>query len=410
MSDAAATFIVNNHGNILMLKRGSTAPWMPNKWNLPGGKVDPGETPLQAAVREAAEETSLKITDLTLLETRREPWGTLHLYLTESWSGVPKRNWESSELRWMSPRDALKSDLVPGLAPAFEEMARQSMTQNPLLSRPPKSEHRLRNTKAFRDFVGRQPTEEDYHGVHTTSSRLIAQAYAMGTWRNNEGQGYPVVVTLDVSGLKPHPDVDAMIRGGEAQKHFLPEHRQRAKDGESFYDMLEDEGYDDTWDTTAGDDPAAFVFEAIGLRSLAAIETYAERHKLDAQDVFDSYLESGVLPQEALMYLVEQQRYFHDFDITHVVRIEAMQPWWSAVLWSWDDVEANRVESDGFYVFTMDQWPFSSSGTTGKVLWEAPDAALREHVEFHGTSSPAVESAFPGIIPTATPFPLRGQP
>jgi hypothetical protein len=110
------------------------------------------------------------------------------------------------------------------------------------------------------------------------------------------------------------------------------------------------------------------------------------------------------------MYLVEQQRYFHDFDITRVVRIEAMQPWWSAVLWSWDDVEANRVESDGFHVFTMDQWPFSSSGTTGKVLWEAPDAARREHVEFHGTSSQAVESAFPGIIPTATPFPLRGQP
>jgi 8-oxo-dGTP diphosphatase len=124
-NSAAATLIINDRNEVLLLKRGSTAPWMPNMWNLPGGKIDPGEMPVEAAVREAKEETGIEVSDLILVQTRSEDWGTLYLYFADSWEGVAEKNWESSMLLWVSPRAALASPLVPGLMPLFKEMQRQ---------------------------------------------------------------------------------------------------------------------------------------------------------------------------------------------------------------------------------------------------------------------------------------------
>lgn len=66
MPDTAAVVIVRNN-KALILQRGYTAPWMPGKWNLPGGGIDQGEAPIQAAKREAVEETSIDLTSYNLV-------------------------------------------------------------------------------------------------------------------------------------------------------------------------------------------------------------------------------------------------------------------------------------------------------------------------------------------------------
>lgn len=46
---------------ILISRRPSTADHLPNVWEFPGGKVEEGETPEVAAVREAHEEVGLSV-------------------------------------------------------------------------------------------------------------------------------------------------------------------------------------------------------------------------------------------------------------------------------------------------------------------------------------------------------------
>ena len=54
------SIIRNEKGQILLLQRSYNDDFEPAKWALPGGKLEQGETPLQASQRELLEETNLK--------------------------------------------------------------------------------------------------------------------------------------------------------------------------------------------------------------------------------------------------------------------------------------------------------------------------------------------------------------
>jgi 8-oxo-dGTP pyrophosphatase MutT (NUDIX family) len=61
MSQKSATVAVINNNKILLLKRGSTAPWNPNKYCLVGGGVDNNESLEDCALREASEEIGINL-------------------------------------------------------------------------------------------------------------------------------------------------------------------------------------------------------------------------------------------------------------------------------------------------------------------------------------------------------------
>lgn len=68
----ADAIIFNNEGKFLMLLRGSNTEIEPNKWCLPGGHVDEGESFEQACIREVLEETNLVVDSVNLRLVRNE--------------------------------------------------------------------------------------------------------------------------------------------------------------------------------------------------------------------------------------------------------------------------------------------------------------------------------------------------
>ena len=73
MHQAALIGLVDHRGWLLMQERDENAPVDPEKWGLLGGGGEPHEAPLDAAVRELAEESVLTDHDLQLFGTHVLP-------------------------------------------------------------------------------------------------------------------------------------------------------------------------------------------------------------------------------------------------------------------------------------------------------------------------------------------------
>ncbi|WP_229068104.1 NUDIX domain-containing protein [Actinoplanes sp. DH11] len=56
----ACTFLLDRTGGVLLQLRDDKAPYYPNVWGLPGGEIEPGETPAEGAARELLEESGLR--------------------------------------------------------------------------------------------------------------------------------------------------------------------------------------------------------------------------------------------------------------------------------------------------------------------------------------------------------------
>jgi 8-oxo-dGTP diphosphatase len=60
----AGVLLIDRNGALLMQHRDGHARISPNQWGIPGGRIEPGETPIVAAHRELLEETGLVVADL----------------------------------------------------------------------------------------------------------------------------------------------------------------------------------------------------------------------------------------------------------------------------------------------------------------------------------------------------------
>lgn len=59
---AAKAMIRDRRGRYLFIRRSGECRNFTGKWEIPGGKADPGETASESLLREVAEETGLRIT------------------------------------------------------------------------------------------------------------------------------------------------------------------------------------------------------------------------------------------------------------------------------------------------------------------------------------------------------------
>jgi len=116
----ADALVENRRGEVLLVRRADDG-----RWAMPGGWVDPGETPEQAVVREVAEETGLQVSAPRLLHTERRPASVHYTFGCNLDGGDLRTSDESLEVAfvWPDEIDRWHTDHRERLAAALAELA-----------------------------------------------------------------------------------------------------------------------------------------------------------------------------------------------------------------------------------------------------------------------------------------------
>jgi 8-oxo-dGTP diphosphatase len=102
-----AAALVDGDGRVLLQTR-PEGKAMAGLWEFPGGKIEPGETPEAALIRELREELAIDVEAACLAPAcfASAPLGDRHLllllYVCRKWRGVPEAV-EGGALRWVRP-------------------------------------------------------------------------------------------------------------------------------------------------------------------------------------------------------------------------------------------------------------------------------------------------------------------
>ena len=117
----AAVALVDTDGRVLLAQR-PAGKSMAGLWEFPGGKVDTGETPEAALIRELAEELGLDVTASCLApftfasHTYPDFHLLMPLYVCRKWSGIPSAR-EGQRLAWIWPARLADYPMPPADTP-----------------------------------------------------------------------------------------------------------------------------------------------------------------------------------------------------------------------------------------------------------------------------------------------------
>ena len=116
-----AVALVDAEGRVLLQQRPPGKP-MAGLWEFPGGKVEAGETPEAALVRELEEELGIATQESCLAPASfaSEALGDRHLllllYVCRKWRGVPEAR-HATALAWKRPAQMYALDMPPADLP-----------------------------------------------------------------------------------------------------------------------------------------------------------------------------------------------------------------------------------------------------------------------------------------------------
>ncbi len=117
----AAVALIDADGRVLVQQR-PAGKAMAGLWEFPGGKIERGETPEAALVRELREELGIDTETACLAPAAfaSEPLGARHLllllYVCRRWRGIP-RALEGGTLRWLRPLELHALPMPPADRP-----------------------------------------------------------------------------------------------------------------------------------------------------------------------------------------------------------------------------------------------------------------------------------------------------
>lgn len=123
MAQPIAIAVVERDGRFLIGQRSADGP-LPGLWEFPGGKVEPGETPEQAAVRECREETGLDVAVVALYDrvVYRYAHGDVELHFFACRPLVADQT-PADRFRWAPAEELSRYEFPPANARLVERLA-----------------------------------------------------------------------------------------------------------------------------------------------------------------------------------------------------------------------------------------------------------------------------------------------
>ncbi|WP_420568926.1 8-oxo-dGTP diphosphatase MutT [Thalassovita sp.] len=117
----SAVALIDVDGRVLLAQR-PEGKSMAGLWEFPGGKVEPGETPEHALVRELEEELGINtwsscLSPLSFASHNYEDFHLLMpLFACRKWEGIPAPK-EGQTLKWVHARDMASYPMPPADIP-----------------------------------------------------------------------------------------------------------------------------------------------------------------------------------------------------------------------------------------------------------------------------------------------------
>jgi 8-oxo-dGTP diphosphatase len=122
----AACALIDADGRVLIAQRPSGKS-MAGLWEFPGGKVDPGERPEDALIRELKEELGIVVNEACLapLTFASHTYENFHLlmplYVCRRWEGVVRPH-EGQKLAWVRPNRLKEYPMPPADVPLISHL------------------------------------------------------------------------------------------------------------------------------------------------------------------------------------------------------------------------------------------------------------------------------------------------
>ncbi len=132
-----AVGVVFDANRRVLLGQRTAPPELRGKWEFPGGKMKPHESPAQALERELFEEVGIQVLDSQPFMSLdyAYPTGTVQLNFrtVEAYTGLPTSR-ERQAIQWVEVDVLHQIDILPASAPAVEKLQRRSASMAAAMS------------------------------------------------------------------------------------------------------------------------------------------------------------------------------------------------------------------------------------------------------------------------------------
>jgi len=255
-------------------------------------------------------------------------------------------------------------------------------------------------------------------GFHTARIMDTAVTYAQlkvdDSRTDDEGiEEWPVIIGVDMSGLKPLPDIDGVRMAQEAAeiaKNVINEFKQSqgrtwGRKRESLVEELQDEyeyGESDSDDTPRHGDS---VLRELFKQSASHIEKDPRGALIDRAnsktdpDAWLKGVAKGKITTADILAMSGQFRYEQNVPSSRIVEVWYMQPFWPELFDIYEDGCEKRVaelEAKGWNVVDLDSAYSNSISESTTSVWSSGKKPKR--LEYHGTSLNNLISAAPEIL------------